>query len=146
MLVTGNDQAHYQPIKCRFSIYSEIPSFADVLLPTIQCQYEFKQIWAGRYHSFPEIFLFIALCEDFFSFYVFAEPEVHFCNFLLYCPSQRSASSQVPSLVATHQETSSQLWAGETQDSNPGLQDNSLARYHWATRPPTEPQSSARMA
>jgi hypothetical protein len=25
---------------------------------------------------------------------------------------------------------------GETTDSNPGLQDNSLAHYHWATTPP----------
>ncbi len=32
--------------------------------------------------------------------------------------------------VATHQEIGSQLWAGETPDSNPGLQDNSLVRYH----------------
>jgi hypothetical protein len=29
--------------------------------------------------------------------------------------------------VATPQEIGSQLWAGETPDSNPGLQDNSLA-------------------
>jgi hypothetical protein len=61
-----------------------------------------------------------------FSLYGFGEPEVHFRNFLLCCPSQRSAS-QVPSQVATHQEIGSQLWAGETPDSNLGLQDNSLA-------------------
>jgi hypothetical protein len=36
----------------------------------------------------------------------------------------------VPSLVATHQEIGSQLWAGETPDSNLGLQDNSLEHYH----------------
>jgi hypothetical protein len=36
----------------------------------------------------------------------------------------------VPSQVASHQEIGSQLWAGEMLDSNPGLQDNSLARYH----------------
>jgi hypothetical protein len=65
-----------------------------------------------------------------FSFYVSGEPEVHFHNFLLCCPSQRSARSQVPSQVATHQENGSQLWAGETPDLNPGLKDNSLARYH----------------
>jgi hypothetical protein len=55
---------------------------------------------------------------------------VHFRNFLLCCPSLRSARSQVLSQVATHQEIGSQLWAGETPDLNPGLQDNSLARYH----------------
>ncbi len=59
-----------------------------------------------------------------------------FHNFFLCCPSQRSARSQVPSQVATHQEMGNQLWAGETPDSNPGLQDNSLAHYHWATTPP----------
>ncbi len=72
----------------------------------------------------------------FFSLYVFGEPAVHFLNFHLCCPLQRSARSQVPSEVATHQEIGSQLWAGETPDSNPGLQDNSLARYYWATTPP----------
>jgi hypothetical protein len=46
-------------------------------------------------------------------------------NLLLCCPSQRSARSQVPSQVATHQTIGSQLWAGEMPDSNPGLQDNS---------------------
>ncbi len=51
-----------------------------------------------------------------------------FHDFLLCRPSQRSAPSQVPSQVATHQEIGSQLWAGETLDSNPGLQDNSLVR------------------
>jgi hypothetical protein len=45
----------------------------------------------------------------FFSLYVFGEPEVHFRNFLLCCPSQRSARCQVPSQVATHQEIGSQL-------------------------------------
>ncbi len=57
-----------------------------------------------------------------------------FRNFLLRCPSQSSARSQVPSQVVTYLE-SSQLWAGKTPDLNPGLQDNSLARYHWATMP-----------
>ncbi len=57
-------------------------------------------------------------------------------NFLLCCPSQRSARSHVPSQVATHQEIGKQLWAGEMPDSNPGLEDNNLARYHWATTPP----------
>jgi hypothetical protein len=77
-----------------------------------------------RWASLPRNFFF------FFSLYVFGEPVVHFRNFHLCCPSQRSARSQVPSEVATHQEIGSQLWAGETPDLNPGLQDNSLARYH----------------
>jgi hypothetical protein len=34
----------------------------------------------------------------FFSLHVFGEPAVHFRNFFLCCPSQRSARSQVPSL------------------------------------------------
>ncbi len=75
--------------------------------------------------------------EFFFFFICFGESEVHFRNILLCCPSQRSARSQVPSQVATHLEIGSQLWAGDTLDSNPGLQDNSLARYHWATTPPS---------
>jgi hypothetical protein len=58
------------------------------------------------------------------------------CNFLLCCPSQRSAQSQVPSQLATHQEIGNQLWTGEKPDLNPGLQDNSLACYHWVTMPP----------
>ncbi len=72
----------------------------------------------------------------FFFFVFFWRTRVHFRNFHLCCPLQRSAHSQVPSEVATHQEIGSQLWAGETPYSNPGLQDNSLARYHWATTPP----------
>ncbi len=35
-----------------------------------------------------------------------------------------------------HQKIGSQLWAGESPDSNPGLQDNSQERYHQATTPP----------
>jgi hypothetical protein len=31
---------------------------------------------------------------------------------------------------ATHRMLGSQLWAAETPHSNPGLQDNSHARYH----------------
>jgi hypothetical protein len=74
--------------------------------------------------------------KNLFSFHVFGEPAVRISNFLLCCPWQRSSRSQVPSQVATHQEIGSQLWARETTDSNPGLQDNSLVRYHWATMPP----------
>ncbi len=61
----------------------------------------------------------------FFSLYVFGEPAVHF---LLFSPLSPLAHSQMPSQVATHQEIGSQLLGGETPDSNPGLQDNSLAR------------------
>ncbi len=72
------------------------------------------------------------ICKVFFFFlYMFlANQRFIFHDFLLCRPSQRSAPSQVPSQVATHQEIGSQLWAGETLDSNPGLQDNSLVRYH----------------
>ncbi len=89
----------------------------------------------------PKLFCFflILLLKDwkiFFSLYVLGEPAVHFCNFFLCCPSQRSARSQVPSLGGNPPEISSQLWAGETPNSNPGLQDNSLVRNHWATTPP----------
>ncbi len=60
-------------------------------------------------------------------------------NFLLCIPSQRSAHSQVPSQVATHQKIGSQLWAGETPNLNPGLQDNSQAA---TTEPPRLPALS----
>jgi hypothetical protein len=58
-----------------------------------------------------------------FILYMFlAQQRFIFRNFLLCCPSQMSARSQeVPSQVATHQEIGSQLWAGETPDSNPGV-------------------------
>ncbi len=76
------------------------------------------------HNTFLHVLYFIIL------YIFFCEPAVHFRHFLLCCPSQRLARSQVPSQVATHQEIGSQLWAGETPDSNPGLQDNSLVRYH----------------
>ncbi len=41
---------------------------------------------------------FVPTVQFFFSVYVFGEPAVHFRNFSLCCPSQRSARSQVPSL------------------------------------------------
>ncbi len=72
------------------------------------------------------LFLFFLIC-------FWANKRSIFHNFFLCCPSQRSAIGQVPSQVATHQEMGNQLWAGETPDSNPGLQDKSLAHYHWAT-------------
>ncbi len=62
----------------------------------------------------------------------FGEPVVHFSQFFPLLPR-----GQVPSQMATHQEMVNQLWAGETPDPNPGLRDNSLAHYHWATTPPT---------
>ncbi len=66
--------------------------------------------------------------QVFFFLYMFlANQWFNSHNFLLCCPSQRSARSQVPSQVATHQKIGSQLWAGETPDSNPGLQDISQA-------------------
>jgi hypothetical protein len=64
----------------------------------------------------------------FFSLYVFGEPTVDFSRFSPLSPL--TEVSQVLSQVATHQEIGSQLWAGETPDSNPGLQDNSLVQYH----------------
>ncbi len=70
------------------------------------------------------------ISQIFFSLYVLGGTAVHFCNFLLCCPSQRSAPSQVPSQVATQLEIGSQLWAGETPDLNPGLQDNSVVSNH----------------
>ncbi len=66
----------------------------------------------------------------FFSLYAFGEPAFISHNLLLCHPSQRSACSQVPSQVATHQKIGTQLWAGEIPDSNPGLHGNSLVRYH----------------
>ncbi len=60
---------------------------------------------------------------DFFFLDMFLVNQLFiFHTFLLCCPSQRSASSQVPSEVATRQEIGSQL--------NPGLQNNSLTHYH----------------
>jgi hypothetical protein len=67
----------------------------------------------------------------FFFLYMFLANERFISHNLLLCrPSQRSVHSQVPSQVATHQTIGSQLWAGERQDSNPGLQENSQAHYH----------------
>ncbi len=65
----------------------------------------------------------------FFSLYVFGEPEVHFRNFLLCCPSQRSAW---PSAIAVGNPS------GDWQSAvgwgvagfEPGTAGQSLARYH----------------
>ncbi len=45
-------------------------------------------------------------------------------------PHRGQSAAKYHPKVATHQEIGSQLWAGETPDLNPGLQDNSLVRYH----------------
>ncbi len=75
--------------------------------------------------------------HSFFFLYMFlANQRFISHNFLLCHPSQRSARSQMPSQVATHQKIGSQLWAGEMLDLNPGLKNNSQACYHWATIPP----------
>jgi hypothetical protein len=76
-----------------------------------------------KFHTVPK--------SRFFFLYMFLSNQRFISHNLLLCrPSQRSARSQVPSQVATHQMIGSQLWAGETPDSNPGLEDNSQARYH----------------
>jgi hypothetical protein len=61
----------------------------------------------------------------FFSLYVFGEPAVHFRKFSSVAPHRGQPAAKCHPWVATHQEIGSQLWAGETPDSNPGLQDNS---------------------
>ncbi len=68
------------------------------------------------------------------NFLCFCEPAVHFRNFLLCCPSQRSACSQVPSQVVTHQEIGSQLWVGKMPDliepGTAGQQSGALPLSH----------------
>jgi hypothetical protein len=67
----------------------------------------------------------VLIYRMFFFLYMFlANQQLIFRNILLCRPSQRSDRSQVPSQVETHPEIGCQLWAGETPDSNPGLQDN----------------------
>jgi hypothetical protein len=94
------------------------------------------------YYCFAQIFchiwLFILYTFLFFLYMFLANQRFISHNFLLCHPSQRSALSQVPSQVAPHQKIGSQLWAGETPDLKPGVQDNSQACYHWATMPPDE--------
>jgi hypothetical protein len=58
-----------------------------------------------------------------------------FVIFSSVAPHRGQPAAKCQRKVATHQEIGSQLWAGETLDSNPGLQDNSLVRYHWASTP-----------
>ncbi len=84
---------------------------------------ETRQTTAAQLHAGTYVY---GLIRIFFFFVCFLRTRVHFRNFLLCCPTQRSARRQVPSQVATHQEIGSQLWAGETPDSNPGLQDNRI--------------------
>ncbi len=88
------------------------------------CVYSNKKELSVQVKNKPSV----KIWNIFLSLYVFWQTSSSFfCNLLLCCPSQWSAQSQVPSQVATHQEICSQLWAGETPDSDPGLQDNSLA-------------------
>jgi hypothetical protein len=67
--------------------------------------------------------------NSFFFLYMFlANQRFISHNFLLCRTSQRSARSQVPSQVATHQKIGSQLWVGETPGrSNSGL----YSTYIW---------------
>jgi hypothetical protein len=53
-----------------------------------------------------------------------------FVIFSFVAPHRGQPAAKCHPWVATHQEIGSQLWAGETPDSNPGLQDNSLVHYH----------------
>jgi hypothetical protein len=75
-------------------------------------------------------YIFIGKITKCHGFLFLSNQRLIFRNFLLCLPSKRSAHSQVPSQVATHQEIGSQLWAGQMPDSNLGLQDDSLAHYH----------------
>jgi hypothetical protein len=53
-----------------------------------------------------------------------------FIIFSSVAPHRGQPAAKCHPKVATHQKIGSQLWAGETPDSNPGLQDNSLVCYH----------------
>ncbi len=55
-------------------------------------------------------------------------------DFLICRPSQRSACSQVPSQVATHQKIGSQLWAGETLGTGEKLWARERA-VGWGSQP-----------
>ncbi len=59
-----------------------------------------------------------------------------FLIFSSVAPHRGQPAAKCHPKVATNQKIGSQLWAGETPDSNPGLQDISLVCYHWATMPP----------
>ncbi len=67
----------------------------------------------------------------FFFFVCFlANQRFIFVIFSSVAPHRGQPAAKCHPKVATHQEIGSQLWAGETPDSNPGQQDNSLVRYH----------------
>jgi hypothetical protein len=72
----------------------------------------------------------------FFIYMFLANQPLIFPNFLLCCPSKKSARSQVPSQVATHQEIGSQLWAGESQI---GTRDYRTTALRAPTEPPRLP-------
>ncbi len=63
------------------------------------------------------------------------EPAVHFSYFSPLLPLTK-VSPQPSAIPGGNPPGDWQLLAGETPDSNPGLQDNSLAHYHWVTMPP----------
>jgi hypothetical protein len=78
-----------------------------------------------------------------------------FRNFLLCCPSQRSARSHVPSQVATQQEIDRQLWAGGDAGFEPGTagqQSGALSTiltpiftsWFWISHNVTVPDSKSR--
>jgi hypothetical protein len=66
-----------------------------------------------------------------------------FVIFSSVAPHRGQPAAKYHPKVATHQEIGSQLWAGETPDSNPGLQDNSLVAlplsYHASQELPRLP-------
>jgi hypothetical protein len=66
----------------------------------------------------------------FFFFMFFSKQWFIFGFFSSVAPHRGQSAAMWPFQVATHQEIGNQLWAGETPDSNLGLQEKSLARYH----------------
>ncbi len=90
------------------------------------------------------IFISFRIYVYFFSLYVFGEPVVHFRNFFLCCPSQRSAHSQVPSLGGNPPgDWQSAVGWGDTgfESGTAGQQPGALplsyhASHHWVTTPP----------
>jgi hypothetical protein len=68
--------------------------------------------------------------SSFFLYMFLAKPAVHFSRFSPLSPL--TEVSPQPSAIPGGNPSGDwlQLWAGETLDSNPGLQDNSLVRYH----------------
>jgi hypothetical protein len=72
-------------------------------------------------------------CFFFFLCMFLGNQRFFFVIFSSVAPHRGQPAAKCHPCVATHQEIGSQLWAGETPDSNPGLQDNSLVlplSYH----------------